>query len=251
MKKLTLLILLLPSILVAGNTDFLPGDAFFHTRLTAKRLETLKNSEEKSFQYIRPEDEATAGCGYAGYSKLIVKNLKEETIDILNKIYLKRPVKYYEEFTYTENDKKVIERRELDAAHVFIYNKDFDFQKYFIGLKYNENWAKESISFGHKHASYESFLPEKVIDDWRDSKKVKKLQTNAKLKNFSKSKKPFYSGNYPAPEIDAKDCLFIVTDVRLSGAYTNVIGNFYVIQNGKLTTYRVKAGKWEEIEPED
>lgn len=92
-------------------------------------------------------------CGTAGFSNLTVKGNGEEklkefylqTADILFK-------KFGSDFEETGDPNLV------SAIPVFIYNREFDFQKHYVGPRYNENWHDvQTETLGLKHAWFPGF----------------------------------------------------------------------------------------------
>ena len=87
MKYCLILIFLMCNQLMAHNSYFLPGDAFFHTRITEKKLTQLIAGKDAEFTYERPNPDMESGCGYAGYSKIVTPKITASIITNLKKIY--------------------------------------------------------------------------------------------------------------------------------------------------------------------
>ena len=68
---------------MAHNSYFLPGDALFHTRITEESLKQLNAGKDIRFNYERPDPESVNFCGYAGFSKLVIKKPDASTLQKL------------------------------------------------------------------------------------------------------------------------------------------------------------------------
>ena len=169
------------AVSIANNNLFLPGDAFFPTVLTKERIASMRatKSGARTFEYIAPDVEGVAMCGYAGYANATISSVDDAFAENLDRVYLKiLGLRGRSLIERTENGKTTI--TEQGGMRVLFYPSDFDFQVNRIGLKYNENWVEESKKFGHEkeHISYSSLInqAEAVAISWRDASDVKGLQ---------------------------------------------------------------------------
>lgn len=156
----------------ANNTRFLPGDAFFFTQLNQTQFAALRRDESPVFLYGSPSN-AGRGCGDYGWERLQIVEMPKAEKDALVKAFqLMKPS--------LERD-----ANGRFAIHVLIYNEDYDWQRFGLGLQYNENWVDESVGFGvpREFLSLESFLragergADRFIErNWRDSTLVPPLR---------------------------------------------------------------------------
>lgn len=152
---------------LATNNYFLPGDAFFHTRLREKDLKRIDKEKDVEIHYAFPTDREEYLCGYAGYGVLYFTSMPKSFKDNLKLAY--RDIRDH-------HPKKLVqlayskETYETNPPHLFLYNTTFDIQSHRLCLRYNEDWPKKT------HA-LELFvkLPDAVMEEWRDSKDVKPL----------------------------------------------------------------------------
>jgi hypothetical protein len=193
-QLLTVLVsLVVASPAVAANQFYMPGDAFFHTVLTKKKLAEIEKAKSPVFEYDRPDFLPSMLCGYAGFRNLeyvemapaMKKNLRS-TYEQLRE-FTPRRVEIKPEVEVKKTDEGDVEvptgreiHTEINGFRVLFYNSTFDMKKHRLGLKYNEKWADMFAAFGHKrdHAKLEIFVqtPEAVAVDWRDAHLVKPLQ---------------------------------------------------------------------------
>jgi hypothetical protein len=177
----------------AANQFYMPGDAFFHTILTKKKLDEIEAAKSPIFEYGRPEFLPSMLCGYAGFRNLeyfempaAMKTNLRKTYEELRE-YTPRRVEIKPEVEVKKTDEGDVEvptgreiHTEINGFSVLFYNSTFDMKKHRLGLKYNEKWADMFAAFGHKrdHAKLEIFVqtPEAVAVDWRDAHLVKPLQ---------------------------------------------------------------------------
>lgn len=194
MKLFTVLVsLAVASPAFAANQFYMPGDAFFHTVLTKKKLAEIEAEKSPIFEYDRPEFLPSMLCGYAGFQNLeyvempvAMKKHLRTTYEEL-RTYTPRRVEIKPEVEFKKTDEGDVEvptgreiYTEINGFSVLFYNSTFDMKKHRLGLKYNEKWADMFAAFGHKrdHAKLEIFVQthEAVAVDWRDAHLVKPLQ---------------------------------------------------------------------------
>ena len=157
----------------ANNTLFLPGDAFFFTRLTIAEIEALQDIESPILRYKNHRD---GGCGTFGFQFLKIINMSTGEKENLAIAY--------------KSLHDVLDTN-LDGAktlNVLVYNRDYAWEIYGIGLQYNENWADETATFGavRRHLRLESFILDRETErplfverNWRDSQLVPALSTTS------------------------------------------------------------------------
>lgn len=167
--------LFLTSIAHANNNLFLPGDAFFPTILSKQSLEQLLDAPDKQhrFTYANWAYEG-ALCGYAGYGVAAAK-LDRAVLDNLELAYdfMRQSEPRLLEESIEDSDIKLIE---VNPIKLLIYAADFEFPKRALGLRYNENWVDEAVTFGHRRSHLRLC---RLVEDlaavelaWRDSSVV-------------------------------------------------------------------------------
>jgi hypothetical protein len=173
--------LMLCELALANNNAFLPGDAFFPTRLTEEGLGQLKADKNGPiFDYSSLGGYEAAFCGHAGYWRARFTRIDQAFINNLKRAY--RHVRQtHEAKTLREtvaNGKKSLV--ETNGIGVLFYPTEFEFPKYKLGLQYNENWVDEVERFGHlNHLMRLCCLvdtSEAVMESWRDSTVVAALK---------------------------------------------------------------------------
>lgn len=201
MRILLLTLLILTQRVEAHNNLFLPNDAYFSTFANDAVAEQLKTGKDLELTYFR-FSKSFMKCGYAGIRNAKITNLPEATHENLKTtlaaLLAKEPDK---------GKRKRTKDGEEAAFPVLVYNKDFDFTKFPLALKFNEHFAAEQIELaGRKHS----------IDDRVDSAKLRKLDTTRandvrKLDQTSTPDdlKPFMGTNEPVV-IDGSKIIFVV-----------------------------------------
>ncbi|QGJ71041.1 Hypothetical protein PBC10988_27440 [Planctomycetales bacterium 10988] len=161
----------------AADNFFLPGDAFFPTRLTLESLDQL--AKTKTIQYASPIGSEYGKSGDAGYAYAYLPDLDEEFV--LNmKGYFKWHVSTgWKDFIEDPKSGKKVPL-ETDGASVLVYPSDFDPLKFWPGLRYNEHWRTETVKFGHDHNQINPCCSinhkDALMESWRDATKVPPLQ---------------------------------------------------------------------------
>lgn len=166
----------------ANNNLFLPGDAFFPTELTADSIAKLA-TEKKQHEFVYSSFGGYDGafCGYAGYNRAKISSLDDAFIENLKSAY--EQIREYEPRTLREEkrDGKTV-LREINGIRVLFYNESFEFPKFELGLRYNENWVTETVKFGHQPRSVRlcCLLDSKdaVMVSWRDAGLVDSLDVS-------------------------------------------------------------------------
>ena len=176
--KVTLLVLLLSSVAAAHNTYFLPGDAFFFSRLSLEDLQKLQNSDSPVLSCSLPFTGAAA-CGYIGYEKIELGDMDAKTKAALINSYrqFEKQIKAELEAQEKGSGDFRSDDEPVPEISVFIYSAGYDWKRYGISIQYNENWLEESIAFGtkHDHTLLNTFSSATVTNNWRDAKLVEPL----------------------------------------------------------------------------
>ena len=168
-----------PQPAAATNTGFLPGDAFFHTRLTSEQIQSLNEVADQVFVYRPPVNTPTVLSGYAGFWELHYTAMPEPLRLNLQKLCLQlRTTRYPLRVKRRENE------RELNPFDLFIYPADFDETKTRVALKFNEDWTRHTLRFP-------TFVPvsDLVAYEWQRASRVPALAVSVpfELKSGKKS----------------------------------------------------------------
>ncbi|QDU51423.1 hypothetical protein [Gimesia panareensis] len=137
----------------ATNDYFLPGDAFFPSRLILKNLKEQEQEAEPVYYYNYVCEYAF--CGYAGYSQLKLDKQNSELAKNIRKAYslirksqpIRLQPKKNARFTRPEDLRNLDNYYETNGLSIFFYNEDHDWQNWKIAIKYNENWREEMKNF--------------------------------------------------------------------------------------------------------
>lgn len=167
----------------------MPGDAFFSTRLTAKAAEKLPaEGGTLKFGYAYPEGSGDF-CGFAGFTRLEVLGADSDFVKNVRAVHraIRRDYPLQVEVRVDEDGNRM--ESELNGIQAFIYNRNADWEKQRIAIKYNEGWfslPKAALS-GPRSSKpfdmtacmqYVSFVPgaEVVAHDWKYAAKFVGLQ---------------------------------------------------------------------------
>ena len=251
-------ILLLASSVSAHNTYFLPGDAFFFSRLDADDLQQLQTTSSPIFQYGNPFNGA-AGCGYIGYEKIELHEMDKATKDSLVKSYR----------TFEKEIEAGLEKLSARASsgkgqfksdtilkpeiNVFVYSAEYDWKRFGIGIQYNENWLDESISFGtkHEHTRLNAFSSRSIVNNWRDSKLVEPLSVECPKLPAEHGKDFPMSWSKTPTRMAASKCRLIVIPNRDFDSYSLLPkdgARIIEIFDGKMTLMAQKDGEWTPVQ---
>ncbi|QDV19313.1 hypothetical protein Pan153_39780 [Gimesia panareensis] len=137
----------------ATNDYFLPGDAFFPSRLILKNLKEQEQGAEPVYYYNYVCEYAF--CGYAGYSQLKLHKQNSELAKNIRKAYSlireRQPIRLQRKnnvkFTRPEDLRNLDNYYETNGLSIFFYNADHVWQNWKIAIKYNENWREEMKKF--------------------------------------------------------------------------------------------------------
>lgn len=157
----------------AQNVFFLPGDAFFSTGIRSDRLETLVAGEHEFYYVISPKQTPAFGT-YVGVLRLKLQVTEGHLAG------LKEACSKVEEF-----DPPIVQLLEnrtqrLNSPRMFIYPDSMREQIRHVPmfLKFNENWMDQAEPLGVQEftkGDLVEFMPTKIEDSWRYSKRVPAL----------------------------------------------------------------------------
>ena len=171
--------------LVSGSADatnvyFMPGDAFFHTRLTEEVVSGLE-AGSVTLTYRKPSP--FTFCGYAGFPRLQIEQMDPEMTQAFKKLYAGLRLQYPKQIQIMKTG--VVDTvdvvTEVNGFHLLVYGRDFDVQRFRLALKYNENWHSPPVAAVGTQGwlimparGYDPFLKsyEAVVEDWRNAGNV-------------------------------------------------------------------------------
>ena len=224
----------------ATNISFMPGDAFFHSRLTKEVADAIpEEGGTITLKYTRPDHAQFNGCGYSGFVTLEVHNVPPDIARALKELRAELHADYGTDYRVTvDSDGKETGRYEVDPPRLFVYPKDFEPAGDDFGLKYNEKWndppaEAQEPSSQSPAIMYECFVKgeKAVVRDWMYGHKMPALSvTIPDGVHWGTSGKPI---EQPV-QIDA-------ADVR-----------FFVLNGGDLRDYFLekRGSRYWEITPE-
>ncbi len=156
--------------LVAHNNLFLPGDAFFSARFDEDLFDKQKDSKRLDLPYHRFYGKFMA-CGYAGYENLAVGAISPKVAENLRKVH----TKLFKEFRNGAL-KAPLDKNAKPYFPLLVYNRNYPLA-YPIGLKYNEDWAKDQVEdAGKGHAIYDDIGDTNLlIADWASADEISPL----------------------------------------------------------------------------
>lgn len=141
MRNLSILasaLLLVPSV-CDGNIGFMPGDAFFHSRLTQAVAESASPEKPLTLSYDPPPFSGGFG-GYAGFQKLEITGVSHSMTNSLKEVYSELRKFKAKELRVDVSPEGVEVPVETNGFHLFVYPRDAEWKIQRFGLKYNENW---------------------------------------------------------------------------------------------------------------
>ena len=168
----------------ANNNFYIPGDAFFYFEVDQSEWQEFKSGKKSIWKYDRPDTLPQMFCGYAGYLNLDMSDLpdgyRKRLVDAIARMKSRYPTKIVEqEVPNGFGGPPQKKQQETNQIPVFVYNQNFDFANYRIGLKYNESWPATATLFGHtqKHFQFDFFVntPKAITESWRMGSKVDSL----------------------------------------------------------------------------
>jgi hypothetical protein len=167
----------------ATNVYFMPGDAFFHTRLTEDAVSSLAGEAgTATLAYERPSP--FSFCGYAGFPSMQIQDMDPGTVRSFKELYadLRRQYPKQIQIMTTTTDTGIdVVTQEINGFHLLVYSSDFDVQRFRLALKYNEDWHSPPIAAVGTRGwlimparSYDPFVKthEAVVEDWRNAGNV-------------------------------------------------------------------------------
>ena len=216
-----------------NNTRFLPGDAFYYIRLNLSEIQKIQNVESPLFSYGNHWN-GGFGCGYWGFDELQLLQMPAETRRALLD-------------TYRELQPEIEKNPNLlGKMSVFVYNEQYDWQKYGLGLQYNENWIDESVDLGmsRDYARLESFVEKSgsIIQNWKYSKDIPPLKVD--LPERPREKKRSWTA-HPV-RLNCDQCQLLIIPDREFDHYVQPRDGSTVIRivDGKRSVFRHLKGKW-------
>ncbi len=222
-------LIVLPCLLAgparAVNPALMPGDAFFHSTLTAESLESF-GDKGIGLEYVYPPG-SMAFCGYAGFERLEVVGDTAAISESVKAVYraLRR------DFELELRVDSAGKQKELNGFDLFVYPKEVRWSRStVVGLKYNEDWASlppEAAEGGSSRsrmpgakaeARYTTFVEgaPAVLLDWQHGEKVPALGVR-----YSSGLAWGVPGSRleAAATIDAEDIQVIITPNKLEDIF--------------------------------
>lgn len=181
---------------VQANVAFMPGDAFFHAKLTSDFVESLPKDGGNLTLVYSPVPMAGGFGGYAGFERMEIKGVPARMTSALRGLYrkLRRDYAKIVRVNVDANGKEVA--KETNGFHLFVYNRDvkwkLEWHDQKIGIKYNEHWtdlppeaitpseSRPSGFFGGPAIEYESFIETyaAVVEDWENARRFPELKVD-------------------------------------------------------------------------
>ena len=172
-----------------GNIYFIPGDAFFHSRLTQAVLDRASPEKALVLDYDPPTLSGGLG-GYAGFQRIEITDLTKDIVESLRHVYsvfrAHDPKELRVEFAPDGGEMAV----ETNGFHLFVYPRNADWNEQRFGLKYNENWMElpEDAFVGSNRKGFaevraEVYFPfikdyRAVSGNWKNSRRFSALPVN-------------------------------------------------------------------------
>ena len=218
-----------------NNTYFLPGDAYFYTRMDLADTKELAKTESPAINYGSPRGALFEyKCGYIGYQQLQLVGLSDESKEAFPKAF--------------EMLRKEVESDPLldGKMSVFVYSQRYDWKKHGVALQYNEDWVRQSVAFGasREHVRLESFgqQPTSIMQNWRDSNLVEPL--NAECPKLPEGHRQAWTKS--PVTADSANLQFLIIPGRNFDDFASPANETSILQisNGKLTKFSRVNGKW-------
>jgi hypothetical protein len=135
---------------LANNTAFLPGDAYFPTCIAEEDVARLTDGKpnEFSFPFANFDAWEPTFCGHAGYWQAVLPGIDGDFARRLGEAY-REVRKHRPKLVEVLAEGGSTRMREVNGMQVMFYPQSFDFQKFRLGLQYNEHWVEEHRRFGH------------------------------------------------------------------------------------------------------
>lgn len=240
-----------PSILVANNNLFLPGDAYFPTVLTKPDIESmlLAKSGTRTFRYSNLEGYDGAFCGYAGYLNATIPAVDDAFARNLERVYAEIRLTEGRILRESTNAGKP-ELVETNGIRTLFYPAEFTFPAgHDLGLRYNEGWVSEVMKFGHPRSSIRmcTLIPDRnaLEREWRDAEVVPALKVSlpdVPLKPVPETTAPvMVEGSVKAIVIGSHSLKELYHLKRHKWLSFTV----YVVDSKGITTFVNEEGVWE------
>ena len=272
---LNLLLLLAALPCWANNTLFLPGDAYFPTILTEDKVKSLQTERDPVFDYRKPLS-IRGGflCGYAGYGNLEFTAMPDEFKHGLRDVYhllrrrFPKKIEIIDESREVETDegdlvdvptgKKL--QVEINGFSLLFYNTSFDGDRHRLGVRYNEDWVRETVVFGYKkeHVRLDSHVrsPHAVVVNWRDAGEVERLTTEmpqlaqeprpGKAVMIPVKLKPSITGDHPGIRV------IVLAGSNFDPYFGHAEGySFFEVTEHGYREFTFEKGKWSAVETEN
>jgi hypothetical protein len=235
------------------NIGFLPGDTFFHSLLTKEVADDLVSGKIDSIRYKMPTDDGWFG-GFAGYWNFGFTVDDHKALLNLQAVYKYIRRTSRRELVELVNKDGASELFEKNGLHLFVYNADFDFNSYRLGMRYNETWDKDQEPFGFDPTSarLHPFVNEKIAlgEDWRDAQRVPRLGVNYPA--MPGVSQPTVTSGSPVNEpIKPKVAmqLVVLPSSRLEPYFRQKKGAwFFSITRDSVQLYKRDSAKWSTSE---
>lgn len=258
------LIVLTLFLMVLGNTQrgdatddpelagyFLPGDAFFHTRITEAVLKKLDENPDYAFECNRD----SWSIYNSGYYRLSLgkqnRKLAKQIKECYYQVRLEKPLTLHVlgNSPNSVNDHPLPGKTkfmEINGVSLFFYNEDYDWKKRHVGLKYNENWYQELSQFGFPNGVYDAYVntPEAIIESWRFSSVIPPLSVQLPSVPIKK-KKAIKEPMIPKGRLKA----IMLYDTNYQEYYDmKTYSSLIEITNEKTSYYFAGEGVWHQTQ---
>lgn len=188
-SRLVLAAFAMASAACHANISFMPGDAFFHSRLTQAVLDRVSADKALVLDYDPPPLSGGLG-GYAGFQRIEITDLTKDIVESLTQVYPVLRTHDPKEFRVELAPDGAEVAVETNGFHLFVCRRDADWHEQRFGLKYNENWMElpEEAFVGSNRKSFaevraEVYFPfikdyRAVSEDWKKSRRFSALPVN-------------------------------------------------------------------------
>lgn len=175
-----------------ANVAFMPGDAFFHAKLTSAVVESFPANGGKLILSYSHVPLSGGFGGYAGFEQMEIRNVPSQMTSALRGLYTELR-RHHAKVVWIDVDAEGNEiAREMNGFHLFVYNRDVKWRSQVIGLKYNERWTDlppqatlptegSPVRFGRSPMiMYTSFIAtySAVVEDWKNARRFHTLKVN-------------------------------------------------------------------------
>ena len=234
-----------------NNNLFLPGDAFFPTELTAAKFNELQKADgELEFRYSSFGGYDGAFCGYAGYSRAKIPAVDRAFLGNLINVYAEIREFRPKQLEESKRDGKTV-LEETNGVRVMFYPAAFEFPKFRPGLRYNEKWVEETVSFGHRAEDIRLCElvtgADAVMESWRDAKRVGGFE----VKLPDTRPEPGKVVDAPAVLLGQVKAVVIPARPLVEYAFPNEKWDYlWMVDSKGVTTYWFNEGQWQVQESE-